>query len=218
MIRINDISLEIDIKYKNIKNIYLRLKDDTIMVTAPHLTSLNTINNFIKSKESWIYKHYQNNLKRSTNIDLNKGTIRLFGNEYELYIGIKNKTGWAFINNKMYIFVRGENEKQINTIIKQALKGILAEVIKPYIIKWNKVFNRDPKIEVKYLKSKWGICYVNDNRIVLSSMLVHYDMRCIDAVILHEYVHFLVGNHSASFYNIIYKYMPEYDYYKKLLK
>ena len=61
MIRINDISLEIDIKYKNIKNIYLRLKDDTIMVTAPHLTSLNTINNFIKSKESWIYKHYQNN-------------------------------------------------------------------------------------------------------------------------------------------------------------
>lgn len=218
MIKIKNIIFKIDINYKNIKNIYLRIKDNTIVVSAPYLTSLNTINNFIKSKETWIYNHYQKNINRAANVDLDKGTIRLLNKEYDLYIATKNKTGWTFINNKLYIFTRSMKEEQINIIIKQALKGILKEIIKPLIAKWNMVFNRDPKIEIKYLKSKWGICYVNNNKIVLSSMLVHYDMRCIDAVILHEYVHFLVGNHSANFYNIIYKYMPDYDTYKKLLE
>ena len=129
MIKIKNIIFNIDINYKNIKNIYLRIKDNTIVVSAPYLTSLNTINNFIKSKETWIYNQKKKNINRAANVDLDKGTIRLLNKEYDLYIATKNKTGWAFINNKLYIFTRSMKEEQINIIIKQALKGILKEII-----------------------------------------------------------------------------------------
>lgn len=217
MITINDKTFSIVIKYKHIKNMYLRLKGDTIEVSANYLVSKEKIILFVNSKAKWIYDHYQKNALKPKNIDMTMNKIRLFGQEYELYISIQKKIGWKLENNKLYIFSKTNENEQIEKIIHKALKELLKVQIQPMIAKWNMVFERDPTIVIKKLKSKWGICYVNNNKVVLSSNLAHYPLVAIDAVILHEYAHFRCADHSAKFYEIVYNYMQDYDTYKKLL-
>lgn len=217
MITIKDKTFSIVIKYKNIKNMYLRLKEDTIEVTANYLISKEKIISFINSKEKWIYEHYQKNVLKPQNIDITMGKIRLFGLDYELRINIQKKIGWKLEENRLYIFSKYNENEKIEIIIHKALQALLKEQIQPMITKWNIIFERDPTIVIKHLKSKWGICYVNSNKIVLSSNLAHYPLAAINAVILHEYAHFRCADHSAKFYEIVYNYMQDYDAYKKLL-
>lgn len=42
--------------YKDIKKMYLRIKDNTIVITCPKHTSKRTIENFIRSNQDWIQK------------------------------------------------------------------------------------------------------------------------------------------------------------------
>ena len=60
------------------------------------------------------------------------------------------------------------------------------------------------------MKSRWGVCFPNKHSITLSTRLIHYPVECFEYVLLHEYAHFLVPNHSKEFYEVIEKYMPDY--------
>jgi len=75
-----------------------------------------------------------------------------------------------------------------------------------------------PKIEMRYMTGKWGLCYPTEALIRISTRLIHYPIECLDYVLLHEYVHFLEPNHSKRFWNLVKKYMPNYKQAVKLLK
>ena len=110
-------------------------------------------------------------------------------------------------------------EKQLaNPPIKRELKQFsdleclekfnrLAENIYPLIAHKIKT---QPKIYVKDYKSRWGTCYHKRGYIILNKQLLSYPDSAIEQVILHEYVHFLVQNHSAKFHKIMQELMPDY--------
>ena len=79
-------------------------------------------------------------------------------------------------------------------------------------------FLKEPEISIRYMTSKWGVCYPQKAKIVLSTRLIHYPVECMEYVLLHEYVHFLVPNHSRTFYDTVRRHMPDYAFRKKLLK
>ena len=75
-----------------------------------------------------------------------------------------------------------------------------------------------PRIIVKPYRSRWGSCYYERQEVAFNCMLVHFDTRVIDSVIIHELCHFLVSNHSKTFYQEVYKRMPDYDYWHEQLR
>ncbi len=75
-----------------------------------------------------------------------------------------------------------------------------------------------PHIIVKPYRSRWGSCYYERQEVTFNSMLIHFDTRVIDSVIIHELCHFLVSNHSKAFYHEVYKRMPDYDYWHEQLR
>ncbi len=75
-----------------------------------------------------------------------------------------------------------------------------------------------PSITTRYMTSRWGVCYPRKNRITLSTRLIHYPVECMEYVLLHEYAHFLVPNHSRAFYEVIERYMPDYKERRKRLR
>ena len=78
-------------------------------------------------------------------------------------------------------------------------------------------FNK-PQIIIKYYKSRWGSCYYNENKVSFNSTLVHLGKEIIDSVIIHELCHFIVSDHSKSFYQEVYQRMPDYDIRHAYLK
>ena len=67
-----------------------------------------------------------------------------------------------------------------------------------------------PRITLKYMTSRWGSCTPTKSHISLSLRLIHFPPKCLDYVMVHEYCHFLVGNHSKDFYAEVEKLMPDY--------
>ena len=77
---------------------------------------------------------------------------------------------------------------------------------------------KEPTITVKYTTSQWGSCIMDKSKISVSTRLIHYPSQCLDYILLHEYTHLLVPNHSKEFYAFVRSYMPDYKEISRLLK
>ena len=84
-------------------------------------------------------------------------------------------------------------------------------LLEPYKISY-------PQIQVRKMKSRWGTCYVQKQKIILNRALLKAPIKAIEYVVLHELVHFIHGNHSSDFYEVIREVMPDWKERKELLK
>ena len=82
----------------------------------------------------------------------------------------------------------------------------LMEIKKPY------------KVKVRKMSSRYGSNSSQTHSITYSLILMHYTIDVIDSVIVHELVHDKVHNHSNKFYDVVYKYCPDYDKLHKRLR
>ncbi|MBP6981645.1 M48 family metallopeptidase, partial [Candidatus Gracilibacteria bacterium] len=68
-------------------------------------------------------------------------------------------------------------------------------------------------IKITVSERRWGSCSGN-NRLCFSYRLREYmenHPEFIDAVIIHELAHLEEKNHGASFWSLVYSWMPEYE-------
>ena len=64
MIEINGKRFDVEIERKNIRHMYMRLKDDKVCVSAPVLMPDHLVYRFIEGKRDWIYNVYQRMQKK----------------------------------------------------------------------------------------------------------------------------------------------------------
>ena len=73
------------------------------------------------------------------------------------------------------------------------------------------------KMSVTEAKTRFGSCSCRGS-ISFSYRLMLYPKEAIEYVVLHEACHLVFMNHSADFYKLIEKYMPDYKSRARLLK
>jgi predicted metal-dependent hydrolase len=64
-----------------------------------------------------------------------------------------------------------------------------------------------PNLIIKSSKSRWGCCYINENKIMLNISLIHVPLDLIEYVVFHELVHFVIPNHSKEFHDLLNRYV-----------
>ena len=207
--------LKVEIKYKKIKNLHLRVKDGIIKVSSPFFVSKDRINKFINDNMDFIYTQLnkQEIKKENNKIQFNQ-KLTLLDNEYEIL-----KTSGKGKLTEHYIFVN-ENEdikKQIKYLFKDKLFLLFKEKTKQYYDIMYLSCNF-PKITIKDVKSKWGSYNKIKHEIIYSSELLFKDKRTYDYIIVHELSHILQFDHSKKFYEIVSKYCPNYKVLRKMLK
>ena len=75
-----------------------------------------------------------------------------------------------------------------------------------------------PKLKIRNMKTRWGVCNRRDDSITLNSKLIRYEIHDIDYVIIHELAHLVHFDHSKAFWQTVEKYMPNYKRAIKNLK
>lgn len=70
---------------------------------------------------------------------------------------------------------------------------------------------------IKYMKTLWGSCNINEKRILINLQLVHKPIECLEYVVTHELVHLLEKNHTNRFRALVEKYCPNWKEAKQLL-
>ncbi len=77
----------------------------------------------------------------------------------------------------------------------------------------------ESKVRVRSMISRYGSNSYSNHSITYSTVLMHYSIDVIDAIIVHELAHCKIHNHSKDFYKIVMQYCPNYkQLHKRLAK
>ena len=205
---VNGVSLDVLIVQKPNKNIYISLKDsNTILVTANRLVSTKQIKELLDKN----YKFLVKMLDKKVSEEEKEHYFWYLGKKYiPVYNEIYKKV--SFDNDYIY----AKDEKMLDKFYKNECLRVFENEVKrivPY-------FDNLPKfsLRIRTMKTRWGVNNRGNNTITLNSELLKKDLDLLDYVIIHELCHFYEPNHSARFWNWVYKYYPNYKEARKRLR
>ena len=207
---IDDTYYEVLIEKKNNKNLYIRITDDfKIKVTCPKLYTKLIINKILEENKISIKKMLDK--KKKENINKIKENNLLLGKSLNvLYKDVKKP---LFKDN---ILIVKDDLMKDKWYKKKAM-----ELFKIYLDEAYFVFDEDipyPKLKVRLMKTRWGVCNKKDDSVTLNLELIKKDPVFLNYVIVHELSHFVHFYHSKAFWSTVEKYCPDYKNVRKKLK
>lgn len=208
--RLNDKVYDVIIEKKHNKNLYIRITDDLkIKVTCPYLYTKGMVSKILNENTKSINRMITSKIKQNKNILEDENRL------LDKYINIFYKNVKKPVFNDLNLIVKDDNMLN-NWYKKKAL-----ELFKIYLDEAYSVFEEKipyPKLKVRNMKTRWGVCNRRDNSVTLNLSLIKKDPKYLNYVIVHELSHFVHFNHSRSFWDTVEKYCPEYKIVRKELK
>ena len=208
-IKIDDKYYNLVVIKKNNKNTYIRVNEkQEIVVTTNYFTTKGSIKRLVLENEKAVKKM----LSRKKKEAIKEEAFYYLGKKYDIII-VPIIENVEIENNKIFVSSKGKLEKCLKEKIKEIFKerlDILYEKFEekiPY-----------PKLKIRNMKTRWGVCNKKDNSVTLNSKLIKEDIECLDYVIVHELSHFVHFNHSKEFWFLTEKYCKEYKRIRKKLR
>lgn len=205
---IDDKEYEVVIVKKNNKNTYIRVKEDMrIYISTNYFTTKGQIKRLLDRNREYLSKVIMNVERKKEKQEL----FYYLGNKYDIIIMPGSDV--TIIDNNIYVDSMEKLEKwykkEANKLFRERLDDIYPRFVEkiPY-----------PKIKIRKMKTRWGVCNRRDMSITLNLDLMKYDVTKLDYVIVHELSHFVHFDHSNLFWNVVQKYCPRYKQIKKELK
>lgn len=206
---------------KPVKNINLRVHEDgRITVSANNKVTLKRIDDFVKSNADKIAV-FRNQLEEKSCYRL---VPKEFKNGEEFYflgekrvISISHNNGAVLDGNTLYI-PDSNSENAFAVWLKEQTKTILIKYVDKVHLQFKNYYAAYPQISIRPMKTQWGSCRPNANRITLNLYLIATPPECIYYVVVHEFAHFLHPNHSKYFWNVVAQFVPDYKEKRKELK
>ena len=203
----NEYDVLIERKASN-RNTYIRVKKDLkIHVTTSIFTSTRSIQKLINDNYDKLCKMIDNQESKNKN---NSGFFYL-GKQY-IVIYSDNK-GIEFRDNKVYL----ENGFDIDKWYKKQAKEIFLERFNYNYERFSRNIPY-PKLRIRKMTTRWGVCNVNTHVITINLELIKRDISYLDYVIVHEMSHLIYGDHSRAFWRLVEANMPDYKKYRDEMK
>ncbi len=194
----------VNIYPKQMKSIRYRFFDGKFKVTCPYLTSEKRIREGLDKFARKLIARAESQVLYTDKF------IYIFGNRADLTL----PNGSIDFTN--YPSIEYESKEELDKKLKKMFKGYMVERVRYYeqLMGINEPYN----VRIREMKTRWGTNSLKTHTLTFAMMLVHYDPEIIDTVIVHELAHYFYFDHSQNFYNIVYKYCPNYKEIQKKLK
>lgn len=75
-----------------------------------------------------------------------------------------------------------------------------------------------PVVKVRDMSTRWGVCAPAKRQITFALRLAAMPLPAQEYVVVHEYCHFLVQNHSPAFWAEVEKILPDWKQRRALLR
>lgn len=177
------------------RNIYFRYRKDGFHVSCPKLTSQAQI---VKGLNKYAGKLLNQFEKRNSNYSFEEDYVYLLGEKYSISaLNLEN-------NVELQEFLK-KNAMDVFTSILRQQEQIMG-IKEPY------------KIAVRQTVAQFGSNSKQTHKISLQLSLIHYSKEIIESVIIHELAHDFYRNHQEGFYEVVFKYCPNYKEVQRKLK
>lgn len=197
--------------FKNNKNMYMRVKNNQVIITAPKHFDYQKVEKFMIKNQRFILNHLHQSLKPLYNTK----TFLLWGKTYNIInhennflsiVGQSAMLPFVYENKNIEKFYRYETIKKAEEIIEKEFKFLLIEIDLENII-----------LKSQLMKTRLGSCNPRTKSINLNSVLARFDSLYLRAVLLHEIIHLKETNHQKGFYDLLLRYEPQYKEIRKNL-
>lgn len=200
---------KVNIEKKANRNTYIRFKDDlTISVTTNYLATKHYVKNLLDENYDSLQKMLNKRLKER---ERNENFFYL-GKKYDIII-VPTIDGVEFDNNRFYV----KNKEVLDKWHKKEIKRIIEERFMYNLNNFEEV-KFIPKLKIRSMKTRWGVCNKRDNSVTINSRLIEYSIDKLDYVIIHELSHFIHFDHSKSFWNLVGYYCKDYKKIRRELR
>lgn len=223
------------IKWKNIKNMYIRIKppDAHVELSLPCYVSGDEAAHFLEKHWNWIQEKRAETIEREDAVkNLNgeayeNGEIHtLWGEPCVLQVVPSLKKPFTELREDadgkkiLYMRVRAhasveDRKKQLDLFYKDELKKALAmriekaeQMVGKHASEWT--FRR--------MKTRWGSCHTGKKKICLNIQLAEKPSEWLDYVIMHELTHLHVPDHSARFWERMDLFYPDWRRVRKEMR
>ena len=207
-LRYNDNNYDIVIERKNNKRTYIRVKDDLkIHVSTNYFETNFSIKKLIKDNYREICKMIDNATVKKEN---NSGFFYL-GKKYTIVHVEGDEI--SFSNDIVYI----GRDVDIDKWYKSKAKDLFLERLNYNYDNFSRKIPY-PKLRIRKMTSRWGVCNIMTHIITLNLNLIKRDTKYLDYVIVHELSHLVHGDHSSRFWKLVGENMPDYKKYREEMK
>ena len=218
------IPVEVTRKQKQ-KNLYIRVNppDGDVTVSAPADAPEESIRYFILRKVPEITRIRDKMIsqpRQSKREYVSGEACYLWGKPYMLQV-IYEGNRYKIEKTPQRIIMRApENasaesrEKALTEWYRGELKRVLPQILAQCE---DRIGVEVSACNIKYMKTRWGSCNVNEKRILINLQLVHKPIECLEYVVTHELVHLLEKNHTNRFRALVETYYPSWKEAKQML-
>ena len=207
------------------KNLYIRVNppEGNVTVSAPADAPEESIRYFILRKIPEITKVRDKMLsqpRQSKREYVSGEACYLWGKPYMLQVVYEGNRYRIEKTPQRIVMHAPENaspesrEKALTEWYRGELKRVLPQIL---VQCEERIGVETNACNIKYMKTRWGSCNVNEKRILINLQLVHKPIECLEYVVTHELVHLLEKNHTNRFRALVEKYYPNWKEAKQML-
>lgn len=140
-------------------------------------------------------------------------TSPMYVTNEELFNYIREKELWIANTIKK---ISNTRKIELNGKLNEEQQQVLFDKLVVFIEKYENLMNIKVKqFVIRNMKTLWGSCTFKKGYIRFNSKLYFMSDQFIEYIVVHEMSHLFIPNHSADFYKMVSKYLPNY---KKISK
>lgn len=197
--------------------------DRQITVKAPLDAPLDRILELVRKRAPWILKQQRYFLS----FEPLTPPRQFISGESHLYLGrqYRLKIHDSPLNKvsvkRGFIEVFTDDRSKTKTLVQDWYRAHATvkfrEIAAPCIDRFRKYGVEPTQLVIKQMDKRWGSC-TPKGKIILNTELIKAPKGCIEYVIIHELCHLVHHNHSAAFFELQTKEMPDWERWKERLE
>lgn len=226
IIEIDDIRVKYVIERKETKTIKFKIYPDlTIKAIVPFSISEEEVHERIENRQQWIKKNiafFSENRTKDKKRLISGSSIYYLGKQYRIRIQESPKNEIKLVGKYLVVGCKSQDSRIVEGVIDKWYRihaqTYFMKIAEKCLLKLEKYGISMPTINIRRMKTRWGSCVSNKNKIILNIELIKKSRICIEYVIMHELCHLKYPNHNIQFYTFFSIVMPDREARKKRLE
>ena len=211
--------LRVDVVRKSIKNLHVGVypPNGRVRVAAPIGVNDDAVRLAVVTRMGWIRRQkarFGEQSRQSERAYVTGESHYFFGQRYRLNLIDGARAGRVQLRNSrtLDLYVRSDSDQMVRKrVFLGWYRRELRDRIAPLMENRAEAFGIPvPEWGIKRMKTKWGSCNIEAQRIWLNLELAKKPLQCLEYVVIHELTHFLERNHSDRFIELMDQMMPQW--------
>ena len=217
-------SVEVEVKFKPIKNLHLSVHPPygKVTVSSPEFFDLEKVRVYLITKLGWIkreQKKIATQEREGEKFMITRESHQFLGKRYLLDVKDSNTNKIILKHSSIELYAKESASVEAKKkVLYDWYRKELRAQIKTLIPKYAVIMNLSiPEFGIRIMKTKWGSCTTESQKLWFNIELAKKPIECIEYIVVHEMVHLIERNHNKNFVILMDRYLPNWRTQKNIL-